>query len=380
MAWANRLFNYYRIIDDAAEQIYIHNLIIGESKEIYTHKTLREINCTYSTIGYGKSVLSFCLHIFMTYHHLLKRKRKNHANLLLFYGYPSVRNFHLLLFSKLLGYKIIIDIVEDITEIKTYKNFKNKIKVKSSVYLLNKIWNYADGIITISTLLNEKLAKIFEMRHVPIFLFPVTVDFNNFSSTGSTRTPSEKVKIFYGGSFGEKDGLPFLLKALSGTWKQFKNIELNLTGLGDRSDMEKFFDLVSELNIGEIVKYHGFLERERYYRILNSCDIFCMTRINSKYANAGFPFKLGEFLATGKPVISTKVGDVTNYLNDKEAILISPESEQEIENALKRILKDPRKYQIIGKNGLYVAQKYFDYKKYASPFLDYIKKISDTSV
>ena len=43
----------------------------------------------------------------------------------------------------------------------------------------------------------------------------------------------------------------------------------------------------------------GFLLEDEYYKILPHSDVLLMTRINSKYANAGFPFKLGEYLASG---------------------------------------------------------------------------------
>jgi glycosyltransferase involved in cell wall biosynthesis len=56
-----------------------------------------------------------------------------------------------------------------------------------------------------------------------------------------------------------------------------------------------------------------------------------MTRVGSGYANAGFPFKLGEFLATGNPVITTNVSDVSVYLeNYKDCIIVTPEKINEV--------------------------------------------------
>ncbi|MGF2414764.1 MAG: glycosyltransferase [Ferruginibacter sp.] len=95
--------------------------------------------------------------------------------------------------------------------------------------------------------------------------------------------------------------------------------------------------------------------------MLNECDIFCMTRVNSKFANAGFPFKLGEFLASGKAVIATNVGDVPNYLfNDINAMVVNPDSVEEIVDALLILIEHPEKRQALGKEARKTAEKFFD--------------------
>jgi glycosyltransferase involved in cell wall biosynthesis len=86
-----------------------------------------------------------------------------------------------------------------------------------------------------------------------------------------------------------------------------------------------------------------------------------MTRINSKFANAGFPFKLGEFLASGKAVIATSVGDVPNYLfNDINALLINPNSAEEIIDALLLLIEDPDKRKALGAEARKTAERCFD--------------------
>jgi glycosyltransferase involved in cell wall biosynthesis len=113
----------------------------------------------------------------------------------------------------------------------------------------------------------------------------------------------------------------------------------------------------------------GFLSTEDYYATLNSCDIFCMTRVNSQFANAGFPFKLGEFLASGKGVIATKVGDVSNYLDDKNALLISPNSVSELTEALTVFIKDPAKISVLGAEARKTAETHFDSEKVSMKLL-----------
>jgi glycosyltransferase involved in cell wall biosynthesis len=87
-----------------------------------------------------------------------------------------------------------------------------------------------------------------------------------------------------------------------------------------------------------------------------------MTRNNSLYANAGFPFKLGEFLAAGKAIIATNVGDVSQYLtNGINALVIPPESEKAIEEALCLCIENNNELRKkIGSEAKKTALKYFD--------------------
>jgi glycosyltransferase involved in cell wall biosynthesis len=101
-----------------------------------------------------------------------------------------------------------------------------------------------------------------------------------------------------------------------------------------------------------------------------------MTRINSDAANAGFPFKLGEFLATGKAVIASDVGDVSSYLkNNIDSILIKPNNVDELVVALSYILDNPEKISSLGNEARNTAETYFDSEKVSTKVLELFKRI-----
>jgi glycosyltransferase involved in cell wall biosynthesis len=101
-----------------------------------------------------------------------------------------------------------------------------------------------------------------------------------------------------------------------------------------------------------------------------------MTRVNSKFANAGFPFKLGEFLASGKGVIATNVGDVSKYLhNEQNALLIQPDSVDDIKNALLTFVHSPEKISAFGKEARKTAETYFDSTKVSLELLSIFEAV-----
>jgi glycosyltransferase involved in cell wall biosynthesis len=88
-----------------------------------------------------------------------------------------------------------------------------------------------------------------------------------------------------------------------------------------------------------------------------------MTRTASAFANTGFPFKLGEYLATGRPVIASDVSDVSEYVRDREnAVLIKPDSSEAIAEAIEYLIADADRAMRIGAAGREVAENYFDVK------------------
>lgn len=287
-----------------------------------------------------------------------KSKSMDSRNILYNYEYIDIKNIVFLLYARLIGYKIIIDIVEDNRLYHKFSNVFNRLKIASSVYFLRLVPLIADSVITISYHLYDWMHNVCKGR-VPVVLIPVTVNLARFK-TKEYSIPSS-FKIFYGGSFGEKDGLNYLIQAFSILCKRFKNVELVFTGRASGTDCDKIMRYIQESGVKEKIVFMGYLETEEYYRALNGCDVFCVTRVNSEFANAGFPFKLGEFLASGKAVICTNVGDVTKYLtHGRNSLIVKPNSVEALTQSLSYLLENPAMIDVLGREGRKVAEQNFD--------------------
>jgi glycosyltransferase involved in cell wall biosynthesis len=89
-----------------------------------------------------------------------------------------------------------------------------------------------------------------------------------------------------------------------------------------------------------------------------------MPRIDMGYAQAGFPFKLGEYLATGKPVIASAVADVPDLLKDRrDVFLVPPGKSEAIVEAAEFLIAHPDVAFTIGASGRTTARKLFDYRE-----------------
>ena len=124
------------------------------------------------------------------------------------------------------------------------------------------------------------------------------------------------MRITYAGTFATKDGIDVLLKAFQIVRDRYPGCILYLVG-GSKNPLDKFNE-----NIKCGVEYKGYMDDESFNLFLKDSDILCMTRTNSPFANAGFPFKLGEYLSTGNPVVATHISNIEDYLSNRENVML----------------------------------------------------------
>jgi len=90
-----------------------------------------------------------------------------------------------------------------------------------------------------------------------------------------------------------------------------------------KKSLNQFISLVKELDLQEKVFFYGQVDRDKITEKIMNATILAFPRPDSIQARNGFSTKLGEYLATGNPVIATRVGEISNYLTDNENIFLT---------------------------------------------------------
>lgn len=297
-----------------------------------------------------------------------------HENVVYFYGPVFIDSIVPLRYAKRLGYKIVFDVIEDFGVAKEVsRSYYQYARYKLVHTISAQIKNLAAGIIVISSYLEEQ-SRLLTQGKVPIHYMSISVDMDLFPEKAMKDKPIKT--IFYAGSFGKKDGVPMLIDAFDRLAEKYQEIRLELAGRGDEEAMKEFYARVESSPYKDKINYKGYLNDEAYNALLNEADILCMTRVDLAFAHAGFPFKLGEFLATGKPVIASKVSDVERFLVDKQnAMLIQAGSSEEIDRAAEFLLANPSAARIVGERGREIASLYFNNRKQGEDLLTFIRTL-----
>lgn len=333
---------------------------------ILQHKEIRECEVLYApnTIIIQKTGL---LKYFIICRLLSKLKHENQRTLIYNYGSVNNYNFLIIIWAKLISIQIVFDIVENNHVAIDLKSGLSWVKRKFTGFCEKRLYIFANKTFAISTNL-FRLTSAFSKNRYPVIYLPISVRLNEWENS-SNRHNSPKQIIFYGGSFGQKDGLKYLLEAFQNISNEFPEIELHLSGTGAARHINSVMDMINNLKCKEKVLMLGALSRQKYIEALLQSDIVCMTRINSDFANYGFPLKLGEYMAAGKPIIASKVSDVEFYLEHKtDAWIVTPESSLEIEQGIRFLLENPDVGQKMGINARKKVETYFNSKNIGKQF------------
>ena len=105
--------------------------------------------------------------------------------------------------------------------------------------------------------------------------------------------------------------------------------------------------------------------------MLNNAKLLCLARPSSLQSTGGFPTKLGEYLATGHPVVVTSVGEIPNYLNRENSYIVEPDNNKLFGETINEILTDYDKAVEIGRKGKEVAMQNFNYSVQAVKLHNY---------
>lgn len=234
-----------------------------------------------------------------------------------------------------------------------------------------------DGVMVISNYLHNYLKGILrpETKFIKI---PIFVDFELFDKTDDTISSINRY-ITYCGILNEaKDGVLTLMKAYKEIYHDFPDVILRLVGDSYKgTKIPEFRGYAEELGIADRVEFVGTVSRNKIPHYLKQSTILALARPSSLQAQAGFPSKVGEYLASGIPAVITRTGELSEYLQDGVSVFFSePDNYLEFSNKLRYALIHQDEARLVGLEGKAVARENFDYRVNMQNFYNFIKEFS----
>jgi glycosyltransferase involved in cell wall biosynthesis len=239
--------------------------------------------------------------------------------------------------------------------------WQNRKIERSNNLFFNFVLPQVDGLALMTKTLEEYFATKTGSKTKTIHL-PMTVDLSRFDLTkvydihGDIHCPY----IAFLGSMNDlKDGVNILIESFISLSADFPNYNLFIFGFWGY-DSKKHLQLIQESQIGHRILYSRPINNTEVEKVLMNASVLVLPRPDSYQAQGGFPTKLGEYLATGNPVISTRVGEIDNYLiNNENVFFCEPGSVQSLTSTLRYVLKNYDFAKKIGRRGRLVAEKVF---------------------
>lgn len=219
----------------------------------------------------------------------------------------------------------------------------------------------ADAVVVISRYLRRKYEPLCG-AHPNVHLVPTIIDCREWSCAPERHT--DQPMILYTGSFGEQDEIGGLIEALhilKQTGHRFRAVLLGDNGR-EPCRLVEARRLAHALGLAGCVEMPGFAPRAEVRRHLEEASILIGIRREGVWSCSGLSTKLSEYLASGRLVIASDVGESSYYLQSGHNALLVPAGAgpDVIARVIGEALNNYDERLRIGRAGKTTAAQFFD--------------------
>jgi glycosyltransferase involved in cell wall biosynthesis len=248
-----------------------------------------------------------------------------------------------------------------------------RVKIAAKRWLQDLVaYRLVDGFIVISTCL-EAYVRRHASGGAPSLRIPILVAKNEFDAESAPSRVGLLRQILYVGDLRHEGEIPDLLSAFSLVAPDHPDTVLNIVG-GPPAEQAALARTLSHLGLDDRVMLSGVVERDTLPRLLRDAAVLVLPRRSGAFSQAGFPTKLGEYLASGRPVVITATGDIPTYLaHGQSAFLVSPDDPAGFASQLRYVLDHEDDAEAVGARGRLAAARYFDYRRHGARLNAFIR-------
>jgi glycosyltransferase involved in cell wall biosynthesis len=166
---------------------------------------------------------------------------------------------------------------------------------------------------------------------------------------------NEILVVLVGNMHSDVKGHPWLIAAAPTVVREFP--EVRFVFAGDGESRPTFAAQVAQLGLEGMFKFLG--RRSDIPEILASCDLAVLPS-----RAEGLPNAVLEYMAAGLPTIASRVGGITELVQDGvTGLLVPAEDANALAGALLRFLRDPEQARQIANNGQRFAVENFSFER-----------------
>jgi glycosyltransferase involved in cell wall biosynthesis len=110
---------------------------------------------------------------------------------------------------------------------------------------------------------------------------------------------------------------------------------------------------------------------------LAACDL-CWLPLRDSGANRGrYPLKINDYMAAGRPVVATDVGDLPNLVRQGQFGLITPDQPAALAKAVVSLLRAPEQRQKMGRLARHMAETELTWEKMSARLATFYEQVSN---
>ncbi len=208
----------------------------------------------------------------------------------------------------------------------------------------------AHRIVTISEALKRSFVAAGVPAHI-VLAAPSGVDLAIFgiempqeSARASLDLPMKGHIALYTGNFTTMDQSKGIEQCIA-AMRETGSVYFVAAG-GDAADIKKYEQLAHDLGVANRVILRGHMPQTELAKYQRAADVLVMPFPDTPhYRNHMSPVKMFEYMASGRPIVSTDLPTIREVLNDENAIIVRPGDPEALARGISSIFSDPARGQ-----------------------------------
>ena len=177
--------------------------------------------------------------------------------------------------------------------------------------------------------------------------------------------------VVYSGGLREYEGVSDLAEAMSYITAEQPQARLVIAGtIPSAGIREHVLTLFERHSLGSQAVLVENLSLSEVIDLLAAADILVIPKTQHVVNRAAMPIKLAEYLAAGRPVVASSIGDIPVYLRHRQtALLYQPGNVRQLADSISELLSDKELGARLGRDGQKLAKDVFDIQPVVSRIL-----------
>jgi len=248
--------------------------------------------------------------------------------------------------QKLFGVYLILDIHDLTVELFEEKwPGAKKLFLKSFVKFIENIsCKFADRVMTVTQTCKERLiTRGVPKEKITLVLNTPNDDIFKFQPDRNYKKISENARLIYHGSVAERFGLHIAIDAMSIISKKIPGSKLFIYGGYNTSYGKSLIEKIKTLQMEESIILNGIISRDKIPDLLYNSDIGLVPYLRNDYMNLALPTKAFEYIATGLPVVSSLLDDLSKTFSQDSISYIRENDPQQLAEKVIELCSNPDK-------------------------------------
>ncbi len=231
--------------------------------------------------------------------------------------------------------------------------------------------NKSSGTVVISSEIEKRLSRMLGSgKERPFLRVPILID--AYAKEKIRDVTEEKLPYFFWCGSPQGDGwrdICFLIDGVHQLYSRGGVVKMVLAGLFTEAvnrQLEEYMELKKIPT--ELVEVIGFISEDELHSYMHNASALMLPLWDDDERSiCRFPTKLGEYLMSGTPVVTARVGDVSLYVHDREECFCYRCGDlHDFSVTIESVLNNVSTAKSVGQRGMRRAAEMFDYRMHSS--------------